>query len=249
MSLVVPVAVLVTWQLLTSAGVLDLEFLPPPVEIGRALAVEVMDGELPVDLAHTVAVVLIATAVAGVVGGGLGVALGLVPALRIHVAASFDFLRTIPAIALMPIALLLLGPGPSTELLLAAYAATWPVLVTTAGGVAGVPDRLRDVARTLRLSAARTVGRIVVPAAAASWLAGARVAAIVALHVTVVAEMVMSPAGLGGGLVESLQGLNPPRMWAYVVVCGLVGILLQGLLRRLVPLGLTGRPAGAAGPS
>lgn len=237
---VLPLAALVAWQLLTSVGVLDLQFLPAPSEIGRVAATEAVDGELAADLAHTLAIVLIATIAAGAIGGSIGVALGLVPGLRMHFAASLEFLRTVPAIALMPVALLLLGARPTTELLLAAYAATWPVLVTTAAGVAGVPDRLRDVARTLRFSPARTIGRIILPAAASSWLAGARVAAIVALHVAVIAEMVISPAGLGGGLVESLQGLNPPRMWAYVAVCGLLGVLLQGLLRRLIHPALQG---------
>ena len=79
---------------------------------------------------------------------------------------------------------------------------------------------------------------------------GARVAAIVALHVTLIAEMVISAAGIGGGLVESLQGLNPPRMWAYVVVCGVLGVALQATLRLLVQAAVPGGAFSAAsGPS
>jgi ABC-type nitrate/sulfonate/bicarbonate transport system permease component len=244
--LVVPLGVLLVWQLLSATDLLRLQFLPSPVQIGRTLVEEASTGELVADLAHTLAVVAAATGIAAVVGGGVGAALGLLPALRRRVLASVDFLRAVPAIALMPVALLVLGPRPLTELVLATYAATWPVLVSTLGGVVGVPDRLRDVAATLRLPPPSTLARVTIPASVPTWLVGARVAAIVALHVTLIAEMVISPAGLGGGLVESLQGLNPPRMWAYVVVCGVLGVALQVALRRLVRVAL---PGGAFGPA
>jgi sulfonate transport system permease protein len=244
--LVVPLGVLLVWQLLSTTGLLRLQFLPSPVRIGRALVEAASTGELVADLAHTLTVVAAATGIAAVLGGGLGIALGLLPALRRRVLASVDFLRAVPAIALMPVALLVLGPGPLTELALATYAATWPVVVSTLGGVAGVPDRLRDVAATLRLPPPSTLARVIIPASVPTWLVGARVAAIVSLHVTLVAEMVISPAGIGGGLVESLQGLNPPRMWAYVVVCGVLGVALQAALRRLVRAALPGSTTAPA---
>jgi NitT/TauT family transport system permease protein len=240
----VPLGVLLVWQLLSTTGLLRLQFLPSPVRIGRALVEAASTGELVADLAHTLTVVAAATGIAAVLGGGLGIALGLLPALRRRVLASVDFLRAVPAVALMPVALLVLGPRPLTELTLATYAATWPVLVNTLGGVVGVPERLRDVAATLRLRPASTLARVTIPASVAAWLVGARVAAIVALHVTLIAEMIISPAGIGGGLVESLQGLNPPRMWAYVVVCGALGVALQATLRRLVRAAVPGEAFG-----
>jgi ABC-type nitrate/sulfonate/bicarbonate transport system permease component len=102
------------------------------------------------------------------------------------------------------------------------------------------------VAATLRLPPPSTLARVIIPASVPTWLVGARVAAIVSLHVTLVAEMVISPAGIGGGLVESLQGLNPPRMWAYVVVCGVLGVALQAALRRLVRAALPGSTTAPA---
>jgi sulfonate transport system permease protein len=247
--LVVPLGVLLVWQLLSRTGLLRLQFLPSPVRIGRTLVEEALTGDLVTDLAHTLAVVAAATGIAAVLGGGVGVALGLLPTLRRRVLASVDFLRAVPAIALMPVALLVVGPRPLTELVLATYAATWPVLVSTLGGVVGVPDRLRDVAATLRLPPPSVLARVIMPASVPAWLVGSRVAAIVALHVTLIAEMLISPAGIGGGLVESLQGLNPPRMWAYVVVCGVLGVALQAALRRLVRAALPGgTTAPAPGP-
>lgn len=241
--LFVPLAAIVVWQLLVSTGVLDYEFLPAPTEVLDALIALAETGELVTDLMHTLGVALLAATIAMTLGGALGLAIGLVPILRTYLMASIDFLRTIPAVALMPVAVLTFGPVTSTELLVAIYPALWPVLLNTAGGVAAVHPRQYDVARMLRLSPTATVRKIVIPAVASTWLVGARMAAVIALSVTLVAEMLISPQGLGGGLIESLQALDPARMWAYAVVCGLVGYLLNAALRRAIPVA----PAHAGG--
>lgn len=242
-ALLVPLAGVGAWQLLVSTGVLHYDYLPAPVEVGESLVVLAASGELAADLAHTLAVVVLAAAFALALGGVLGFAIGSLPPVRAWLMASVDFLRTIPAVALLPVALLSLGPGPGTELVLATWAAQWPVLVTTAGAVATVPPRLRDVARTLRFTRARALRTIVLPAVLPAWLAGARVAAMIALLVTVVAEMIMTPEGLGGGLVQSMQALDPAHMWAYALTCGVVGAVLNAALRRAVRIGLPGSAA------
>jgi ABC-type nitrate/sulfonate/bicarbonate transport system permease component len=245
----VPLAGIGAWQLLVSTGALRYDYLPAPVEVGDSLVALAVSGELAADLAHTLTIVALAAALALALGGTLGFAIGALPLVRTWLMASVDFLRTIPAVALLPVALLSFGSGRGTELILATWAAHWPVLVNTAGAVATVPARLRDVARTLRFTRARTVGTIVLPAVLPAWLAGARVAAMVALLVTVVAEMIMTPEGLGGGLVQSMQALDPARMWAYALICGVVGALLNATLRRAVRIGLPGSTAnlGQAG--
>ena len=241
--LIAPLAGLGAWQLLVSTGVLNYSYLPAPFEVGESLIALAASGELAADLAHTLAIVVLAAALALTLGGALGFAIGSLPPVRTYLMASVDFLRTIPAVALLPVVLLAFGPGPGTELILATWAAHWPVLVNTAGAVATVPARLHDVARTLRLTRARTVRTIVLPAVLPAWLAGARVAAMIALLVTVVAEMIMTPEGLGGGLIQSMQALDPARMWAHALMCGIVGALLNATLRRAVRIGLPGSAA------
>jgi NitT/TauT family transport system permease protein len=241
---IAPVVAVVVWQVLVETGVLAFRFLPAPARVARAVLETVVSGDLAADLLHTAAITVLASLIALALGGVLGLGFGLLPHLRRNAMASVDVLRTIPAVALMPVALLVFGPSPGTELMLAVWAAQWPVLVGTAAGVRNVPDRLYDVAAMLRLSRTATIRKIVVPAVAPSWLAGARLATIVALHVTVTAEMVMAPAGLGGALVQAMQALNVERMWAYAVVCGVVGAAASAGLRRLVAVALPGSPAG-----
>ena len=82
--------------------------------------------------------------------------------------------------------------------------------------------------------------KIVVPTVVPTWLAGARMAAIAALLVAIVAEMIIWPRGLGGGLTESLHALAPARMWVYALTCGVVGYLLNRRLRQVVRLAADG---------
>jgi sulfonate transport system permease protein len=239
----VPIAAVAAWQVAVDAGLLTFEFLPAPDNVARALLNVVGSGELGRNLLHTGIITLAATLIALALGGALGMALGLLPWLRRNAMASIDVLRTLPAVALMPVALLALGPLPGTELLLAVWAAQWPVLINTAGGVRHVPDRLFDVGRMARLSPAATLHKIVVPAIVPAWLAGARLATIIALHVTITAEMVMTTKGLGGALVQAMQALDVDRLWAYAVVCGALGAATNAGVRRLVAAGLPGSPA------
>jgi sulfonate transport system permease protein len=185
-----------------------------------------------------------------VVGTLGGFALASSPGVRRFSSASVDALRTIPVVTLVPIALLIWGPSGTSELVVAAIAAVWPVLISAESGVRSVHPRLAEVASTLRLSRLATARKIALPAAAPELLVGARLALGFALVVCIVSEMVGNPAGLGYGLVAMQQALDPAGMWAYVVVIGVLGIVLNSLLVTLTRLAMPGRQRelGTAGP-
>ena len=244
---VVPLAAVAGWQALKSMGLLDYEYLPSPREVVAAVLDLARSGELLDDVAHTLGVTVAAATISMAVGAALGLAIGLIPAVRRYTMASIDFLRTIPAVALVPIAVLTFGPVRTAEVALATYAALWPIVLHTTGGVAAVHPRQYDVARMLHLGPVTTVRKIVIPAAVPAWLVGARMAVIIALLVAIVAEMMMSSRGLGGDLTESMHALAPARMWAYAVVCGILGLLLNAGLRRAAHLALPGTPAQSLG--
>jgi ABC-type nitrate/sulfonate/bicarbonate transport system permease component len=244
---VVPLAAVAGWQALKSMGLLDYEYLPSPRELLAAVVDLARSGELLTDVTHTLGVAALAAAISMAVGAALGLAIGLLPTVRRYSMASVDFLRTIPAVALVPVAILSFGPVRTAEIALATYAALGPIVLHTAGGVAAVHPRQYDVARMLRLGGVTTVRKIVIPAAVPAWLVGARMAVTIALLVAIVVEMLMSPHGLGGGLTESMHALAPARMWAYAVVCGVLGVVLNAGLRRAVRLALPGPPAQSLG--
>lgn len=227
------------WQLLVASGMLAFQYLPAPSAVAVALAQALVSGELLRDLGHTLATAAAATGIAGVAGVLGGLLLGLVSSVRTYTSASIDVLRTVPVIALMPVALLIWGPSWRTEVIVASYAAVWPFLLNTAGGIASVPSRLHEVARVFQLSAPTAARKVVLPAAAPAILVGARLGTVIALVVGIVAEMFVDPQGLGWRIVQAMLALQPAKMWAYVIVVGALGYALNGALtfgvRRLVP--------------
>jgi ABC-type nitrate/sulfonate/bicarbonate transport system permease component len=145
-----------------------------------------------------------------------------------------DLFRSLPVIALIPIAILIWGTGSETEIILGAYAGFWLMLMNTAGGARSVPPGLLEVARTLGLGRTATVRKIIVPSTAASMLVGARLALATTLVVCVVAEMLGLQSGVGNQLILEQSADQPQRVWAYILVIGTLGIIANFGLVRLV---------------
>jgi sulfonate transport system permease protein len=224
-------AVVAVWEIAIRAGLVTFDYLPLPSAILGAWFVLLASGEMTSQMFHTLGAVMIGWAVACVIGVALGLALGFSPSVRRYSQASLELLRPLPAIGFLPVALLLFNFSLTTELLLIIYASIWPVLINTMGGVMGVGQRLYDVGCTLRMSRARVVAKILVPAAAPSIVVGCRLSMGTALVMAIIAEMLANPHGLGYAVISELQAMQPQRMFAYVVFIGLVAIALNAGLQ------------------
>ena len=218
------------WELAIQLRWLDFTYISPPSDIAGALEELGRSGQLATAVAHTVSVALRASLLAMLIGTIVGVAFGLIPWVRTWFSGSVDFLRTVPTVALFPVVLLMWGPSDQSEIAVATYAATWPIILNAAGGVQAVPGQLRDVARVFGLSRWDTLRKVLIPAAMPAMLVGFRLAVVTALIVTMVAEMVINPEGVGWELLASSQALRPDRMWAYAIVAGLLGYLANMVL-------------------
>ena len=135
-----------------------------------------------------------------------------------------------PGIAFAPVALLLFGFSLQMELMVIILPALWPVLINTMGAVMGVHARLFEVGRTFRLSRSEILRKIMLPAALPGVLVGARLSMTLALVLAIVAEMVGNPAGLGYAVVREQQAMRPELVFAYVVVIGALGVILNAML-------------------
>ena len=229
------IGILAVWQLLVSTKILNYEPLPGPIGIWSGFKyLAGSEGGLWSAVGHTIKSVVIAWAVAVVVGGVTGLLVALNATVASWASSTVDLFRSLPVIALIPIAILIWGTGTETEVILGAYAGMWPMLVNTAGGARNVPPRMLEVAKTMRLSRAATLFKIIIPSTAQSMLVGARLALSTTLVICVVAEILGLQAGVGNQLVLEEQGQQPSRYWAYVLVIGTLGILLNFALVRLV---------------
>src|SRR3954465_1117620 len=216
------------WEVLLRAGFAQYQNLPAPSAIADGLVEITTSGQLLADTLHTLRAVLVGWAAALVLGVVMGLLLGASSTLRRYSLASIEILRPMPGIAFAPVALLLFGFSLQMELMVIILPALWPVLINTMGAVMGVHARLFEVGRTFRLS--RSESKIMLPAALPGVLVGARLSMTLALVLAIVAEMVGNPAGLGYAVVREQQAMRPELVFAYVVVIGTLGVVLNAML-------------------
>ena len=226
-ALAVPMALLLAAEvgLRLSGGAGD--SLAPPTQVAVALAAALADGSLLRASAATLASALGGLALGGGIGLAVGLLFGAVPALARLFAIAVEVVRPIPAVALIPLALILFGFGFRLEIAIVAFAAVWPMLVFTQAAVAGVEPQLLEVARALRLPLPARLAKIVIPFALPRIFVAFRLAAGVALIVAVTVEIAVNPLGLGYGMTMAQQTLRPAEMLAYLVWIGVLGWLLN----------------------
>jgi len=233
-----PVALLVAWQLAIMAND-GLSVLPTPTEIGRALTESLIDGRLVADAAHTFAAALASWAICLLIGIPLGMALGTFSTLRTMLSLFIELLRPLPAVALIPPAVLAFGFSWKTEITVTVFASIWPLISSSRAGIEGLHARIFEVAATLHLSKWHTLRSVVTPAAFSQILVGARLSFSLCLVVSVVAEMVGNPAGLGWGLVSAQEAMRASETFAYLFAIGVLGVCANFALgfavRRLLP--------------
>ena len=218
------------WEVLLRAGFAQYQNLPAPSAIANGLVEITGSGQLLADTLHTLQAVLVGWVTALVLGVVLGLLLGASSTLRRYSLASIEILRPMPGIAFAPVALLLFGFSLQMELMVIILPALWPVLINTMGAVMGVHARLFEVGRTFRLSRSEIMRKIMLPAALPGVLVGARLSMTLALVLAIVAEMVGNPAGLGYAVVREQQAMRPELVFAYVVVIGALGVILNAML-------------------
>jgi sulfonate transport system permease protein len=227
------------WELLVRSGVAHYDYLPAPSAIIANLPSMLGDREVGSETLHTVGVTLLGWAIAVAIGLVFGTLLGFSKLIRDYLLTTVELLRPIPAVALVPVGLLLFGFSVQTELLVIVIPSIWPVLVNTMQGVMLGSTQLRDVARSLRLTRAETIMKILLPGAAPLVLVGCRLSLTTALVLAIVAEMIGNPQGIGYAVVREAQALQPEAMFAYVLLTGALGVffnaVLIGLGRILMP--------------
>jgi len=237
------VALVLLWQFVIVVGVVSFDYLPKPTEVVGGLAELIEDGTLLRNLTHTLTMAFAASLIAVVLGVLLGTLMGMVKVFSAFTSGTVDFLRSIPATALMPVMLLLLGATRRSEILVAALAGLWPVLLNTIGGVQATNPRLREVGRALHLSRREQVLKVLIPSAVPAILVGVRLSVVTCLVAVIIAEIVINPVGIGWGLYKAQQSLRPDLLFAYAFVTGLLGYLVNVALIYGVRVFMPGSPA------
>jgi ABC-type nitrate/sulfonate/bicarbonate transport system permease component len=240
------VALVVLFEVLPRIGVLNRRFFPTSSEIGVALVEELQQPGFWRALLDTLqgwALGLLIAAVAGVV---LGIVIGSSHLLREVTASTIEFLRPIPSVALIPLAVLLFGTAIESKLLLVVYAAFWQMLIQVLYGVQDVDPVAQDTARAYRFGFWARIRYVTWPTALPYVMTGLRLSAAVALILAVTAELVIGNPGLGNRLAVAQSSGAIDATYALVVVAGLLGVIVNFGARFVERRALTWHPSQRA---
>ena len=221
---------IVAWQAIANAQLVSPVFLPGPDRAWAALMRGFSNGTLGPKLAGTLERMLIGWLLASLAGVALGAAIGTSPAMRAYLGPTLEFLRPLPASAVIPVAIAVLGLTDAMVLFVIAFGALWPMLLATVHGFAALEPRLVEVAAALRLSRRETILKIALPSALPDIFAGLRLGLTVSLILAVVGEMLAGRNGLGDWILLSSRSFRSADLYAGVILLGLIGYVSAQLL-------------------
>jgi ABC-type nitrate/sulfonate/bicarbonate transport system permease component len=228
--LVFPVALVLIAELCALVFGVSSDSLASPSQTLVAAWSIVSDGSLFVMTGQTLFAAMVGLAVGGGLGLVVAILLGLIPPLARLMHFSIEAFRPIPAIAILPIMLMIYGFGYRMEIAIIAFACFWPVLIIGQAAVAGIEPRLIEVSQVLGLTFLGRVTKIVLPAALPRLFVAFRLAAAVSLIVAVTVEIAMNPQGLGYELMAAQNSLRPEVMFAILLWVAVIGWGLNAFL-------------------
>ncbi|MFJ9153177.1 ABC transporter permease [Streptomyces sp. NPDC102270] len=220
-------AFLVLGEAVPRLGLVKEAYFPPTSRIARAFVDELSDGAFWTALGDTLTGWALGLAIAASAGIVIGVIVSVVPYLREATASTIEFLRPIPSVALIPLAVLLYGSELRSVLLLVAYASFWQVLIQTLYGVQDVDPVAEETARSYGLGTWARIRHVLWPTALPYVMTGVRLAAAVALILAITGELVIGAPGLGARIAVAQNSQAVPEMYALIVVTGLLGLLIN----------------------
>ena len=232
-AVLVPVAVLVLWEVLSRTGVFSPLVMPAPSRVAARWWDHASSGEMLQDATGSI------TRVAGgfAIGAGLAIPLGLLLGAKPWVNELFDpllqVLRPIPPIAYIPLAILWFGLGDPPAFFLIALGAFFPVLVNTIAGVLHVDSIHLRAAQNLGASEWTIFRRVILPSAMPYVLSGMRIGIGVAFIVVIVAEMTAVNQGLGYRILEAREYFWSDKIIAGMITIGLIGLAIDLVMGRI----------------
>jgi len=219
--------VLVFFEVAPRTGLLPGSSFPTTGEVAVAMTRLAGTAELWDAVGHTLAAWVWAMVVAVVIAVPLGLAMGASRVVGLLLRSTVEFLRPVPSVALVPVLVLVYGTKSSLTVALGAVAAVFPLLFQAMYGVADVDPVAQDMGRAYGLGRFERVRRITLPSCAPYLATGLRISASVALILVVTGEYVVGVAGVGREVFVAQSGGAYDEAYAWVVVTGLMGVLVN----------------------
>ncbi len=227
-------ALVVVWAAVAALRIVPTIVLPTPASVVRAVP-KMLQERLLADIGLTLARVLGALAIACVFGIPLGLYLGCRKGVYQVIESPLHALRSVPASALFPLFLIVIGVGEKSIVALAAYPSLLVILANTVSGATLANKRRLYQARLLGLDTFDTITEVLAYEALPNILDGIRTAVSYALMLVIAVEMFigLSERGLGRSIYEYQSTYRIPETYGAIIIAGIIGILLNAVVSQM----------------
>jgi sulfonate transport system permease protein len=226
--IVLPLAVVLSWELVTRARLVNVRLLVPPSAVWRAFLTTLHEGDLASDLLASLRRDLLGFTLGAGAGLAVGSAMGLSRGFERFFGGTFNAAKQVAVFAWLPLMSVWLGTEEPAKVAFVALAAFYPVVVNTFQGIRSV-DRLHlQVASVFRFSSWQLFRKVVLPGALPSIFAGLHLSLIYAWLGTLGSEYLLAAApGIGNLMVDGREQFAMDKVLLGVILTGLVGYALN----------------------
>ncbi|EIQ01682.1 ABC-type nitrate/sulfonate/bicarbonate transport system, permease component [Opitutaceae bacterium TAV1] len=230
---ILPIAILAIWQLATSRGWAPPILLPRPERVFNTARDLFADGTLFNDFITSITIVIQGFAWGSSIGLVFGAWAGLSRHVERFFGPTFDAIRAVPPLAILPLIILWWGVGDLGKVIVISKTVFFPVFLNTVQGIRSVQKEYVEVGHVFRLTRWQFVRKIIVPGALPSILVGVRFAAGLSWAMIIAAEMLSGHEGLGYLIQRAQDLLFTDQMFVAIFVIAAFGLGLDLILRRI----------------
>ncbi|NRQ34410.1 ABC transporter permease [Nonomuraea sp. NN258] len=206
-------------------GLIDRDIMPYVSTVLASAAGLVLEADFLKHVLATLEACAIGLLIAIAVAVPAGLLLGTVPVVERSVRPVVEFLRPIPSVSLIPLAMFLFPDSADAKISLIVYTCSWPLLINTMYGLADVDPLAKETLRSFGFGALPVVVRVSLPSAAPFIATGIRIAVSVTLIVAVSVELIAGgEGGIGTFLSQAGAANRIDRMLAATVWAGVLGL-------------------------
>lgn len=225
---------LIAWHLLSTHGIdfiLNFQNLPGPLQVGSVFAQLLHQHDFYIDIAYSLRRIGVAYLLATVLGIGIGALMGRSRLAQDLVTPYIEILRPIPAVAWIPLAILMLPTEESSIVFITFLGAFFPIVINTVAGVGQTPKNLVQAARSLGAGNTAILWHVVLPSALPSITAGLAVGMGVAWFSLLAGEMISGQYGIGYFTWNAYSLVQYPQIIVGMLCIGGLGTLSTHLVR------------------
>ncbi|HEX3502826.1 MAG TPA: ABC transporter permease [Xanthobacteraceae bacterium] len=226
-ALAAPIILLAAWWLAARYELVAAQILPAPAIVWSTAVDLFRSGQLQSELLVSLCRLAAGLVLGGAAGLAIGIAMGLSARLESYLGPMVRAIWLVPSLGWLPLFMLLFGIGEALKIVIIAKACFLPMMVNGFDGVRNVPQKYREVARTLNLGPVETLRFVVLPSILPRVLTGFRLSLSKGWQVLVLVEMIASAAGIGYLMTWGRKSFQLDVVLVTIVVIGVIGWLLD----------------------